>query len=201
MIDTTKPVDRTGNKWCGPLVLAAIMGTSTGEVCEALAVERQLTRGVRLSNGKIKRVRGRTADTMRGTYDTELFALLERNGFVLESIDVGARYRPGRHSTYVNDAGTRYASPRPPIFTTETWWPWTVLVRDCLPLWRWLLRVRNDNNAYIVHLPNHWAITARGMWCETHTKGDWIRAAQAPQGRRKVLKAWRVTRPGESHGN
>lgn len=35
-LETTKPVDRTGNRYCGPLVIAALAGFSTAEAAAAL---------------------------------------------------------------------------------------------------------------------------------------------------------------------
>lgn len=193
MIDTTKPVDRTGNTFCGPLVVAAILGTSTGAVVAEIAAKRQATRGVRLSTGKLRRVRARTADAIRGTYDTELFALLESRGVKLEPVDVGARYRPHRkirgRPCYVNTDGSRFSCP---LDLGDDWLPWTLLEREVLPLWRAALRLR-DGATYIVHLPGHWAIVSGGKWCETYTRGEWLPLAAAPCRNRQVKAAWRVT--------
>lgn len=200
MIDTSKPVDRTGNTFCGPLVVAAICGTSTGQVCESIAAMRQRTGGVQLGK-RVKRVRARTADKIKGTYDGELFAVLKSQGFAVAPVDVGARYRSQSvrgfyRDTFVSDDGKRFCRGAPPILDSRTWWPWTLIERECLPLWRWLLRVRDDAHTYIVHLPGHWAIAHAGQWCETYTDGKWVPANRAPRGSRKVINAWRVTRAG-----
>jgi len=56
-------IDRTGNRYCGPLVVAGILGTSTGDVAAQVASMRKRVGGVPLANGRIKRVRGRTGYT------------------------------------------------------------------------------------------------------------------------------------------
>lgn len=196
-IDTSKPVDRTGNAFCGPLVVAAILGTSTGRVASALAAVRQENHGVvKLGNGRAKRVRNRTTESIRGTYPAELETLLASYGYSFEPVDVGARFRMARklrgRPSYVNDAGTRFACPNPPLLSTETWHPWTVLEHCALPLWQGLSRLR-DGGTYIVFTPGHWALAHNGHWCETFTNGNWVRFSHAPKSSRRMLAAWRVT--------
>lgn len=196
MIDTTRPVDRTGNNYCGPLVLAAICGTSTGEIVRDIADERARLGGVRLCNGNIKRVRGRTPDKVRGTYDSELFMVLNQHGCAVENVDVGARYRRQfACATFINENASRFAKGFQPWDYAHPWSPCTMLVRDCRPLWLWLNRL--DNGVYIVHVPGHWAIAANGKWCETYTNGVWVDKRHAPKGNRKVIEAWKVIKPGQ----
>ena len=193
----TTTVDRTGNNFCGPLVVAAIVGTSTGQVAAEVANMRQAIGGARLSNGKLRRVRGRTADKVRGTYDTELFAVLLLHGFEATPIDVGNRYVPQfQRPVLVRADGKLFARNGMAVVGVDgnaEWLPWTVLQRTARPLWQVLPRL--TSGTYIINTPGHWALARDGQWCETLTHGNWLPYARAPQSKRKVLKAWRVTRP------
>lgn len=198
MLDTTKPVDRTGNAFCGPLVVAAILGTSTGNVATEVAnIRKRIGGAIIAHNGapKLKRVRARTGEAVRGTYDSELFAVLAAHGVRTEYVDVGARLRPHRklrgRPCYVNADGTRFhCGNGPPILSTEDWYPWTYLQSEALPLWRVMLRLQQGT--YIVHLPRHWAVLSDGKWCETYTGGEWRDMRAVPGRNRKVNAAWRV---------
>jgi hypothetical protein len=201
LINTNNPVNRDGNSFCGPLVVAAILGISTGEVAELIAARRRVNKGVRLASGKVKRVRGgRVAGhAIKGTYDSELFELLAERGYKVEEINVGARY--GRvYTGWINPEGTRVmrrdpanALPYPPLDYND-WKPWTFLRRAFRVLWTSIPKFKSGT--YIVNTPGHWAIASDGKWCETFTKGEWVPLALAPQSRRKVVRAWRVTRAG-----
>lgn len=195
-IDTTKPVDRTGNIYCGPLVVAAILGTSTGNIAAEVARMRVANGGAVTTTGKVRRVRARTAEAIRGTHTGELEALLTRAGFSLVPVDVGARYhahpKGRRGNGYVSSDGKRWLCTQF-LADGSRWLPWTLLEHRALPLWQAALRLR-DGGTYIVHLPGHWAIASDGKWCETHTQGQWVPLAAAPRGNRKVRAAWRVTR-------
>jgi hypothetical protein len=199
VIDTTKPVDRTGNTFCGPLVVAAILGTSTGVVAAELANQRVANKGA-LSYGKVRRARGYKQGIVKGTHGPECFALLERHGFALEGVDVGMRYRRMRKArgrdTFVNANFTHW-NVWPPLFAEDDdWYPATLVEREGLALWRVVVRKVFDSGTYIVQLPGHWAIAHDGKWCETYTRGEWVALRGAPSNRRKVLAAWRVTRAG-----
>ena len=193
----TATVDRTGNNFCGPLVVAAIVGTSTGQVAAEVANMRQAIGGARLSNGKLRRVRGRTADKVRGTYDIELFAVLKLHGYEATPIDVGNRYVPQfQRPVLVRADGKLFARNGMAVVGVDgnaEWLPWTVLQRTARPLWQVLPRL--TSGTYIINTPGHWALARDGQWCETLTHGNWLPYARAPQSKRKVLKAWRVTRP------
>jgi len=192
MIDTTKPVDRMGNSFCGPLVVAAIIGTSTGAVADMI----KHGRAAKAFAVPVGRKRRPKATVVRGTYENELFALLEAHGARIEPIDVGSRYiriRGARgRDTFVNATFTRWAASfLPPVLSTDEWYPCTILEREALPLWR--VAVLFDTGTYIVNTPNHWAIASDGKWCETYTKGEWVPLRNAPGRNRKVLRAWRVS--------
>lgn len=72
-LDTTKKVDRTGNRYCGPLVIAAITGMSTADAAASL-----------------RRITGRTSAVKR-VKNTELVATLSALGFVMRRIEVPKR--------------------------------------------------------------------------------------------------------------
>jgi hypothetical protein len=192
-IDTARPVDRAGNAFCGPLVVAAILGTSTGNVATEVANLRCKLKGARMADGTIKRIRGRRADKVRGTYNSELFAVLESRGLLIESVPVGGRWVEIRkcrgRSTYVNGSFTRMARGGMPPW--GDWYPVTLITREGRSLW--MLRQLFASGTYIVQLPGHWALAHDGLWCETHTSGQWVDIRVAPKSSRKVLQAWKIT--------
>ena len=182
ILDTSKPVDRTGNSYCGPLVVGAILGTSTGYVAESV---------LRLRREGLGHKRARKSGAIKGTYADELLRLLAQHGYRTEQIDIGARYRRRTYrETLVNDSFTRWAS-REPLFSTETWHPATLLRVAYPSLGMWLRTLRTDAT-YIVHLPRHWAIASAGKWSETHTDGKWIDFRGAPGRARHVTAAYLV---------
>jgi hypothetical protein len=191
MVDTSKPVDRTGNAYCGPLVCAAILGTSTGVVADTLATMRRSKDSACVVNGRIRRM----PKGVRGTFNLELFAILERNGFAIEPVDVGARYQrhhKTRHQTHVYTDANFKAWYSSDLFNSALL-PVTLLERTARPLWQ-CLAVLGDGATYVVNTPGHWAIASGGKWCETFTNGAWVELRAAPKSSRKVINAWRVTR-------
>ena len=156
---------------------------------------RQAVGGARLANGKLRRVRGRTADKVRGTYDIELLAVLLLHGFEATPIDVGNRYVPEFiRPVHVSADGKRFSRHGVPILDKpENWLPWSIVRRTARPLWQVLPRL--TSGTYIINTPGHWALARDGQWCETLTYGNWLPYCRAPQSNRKVLQAWRVTRP------
>jgi hypothetical protein len=189
---TDNPVNRDGNSFCGPLVVAAILGCSTGHVATLIARKRAQDKGVRLASGKLKNTRGKSADKIRGTYAVELFAILADHGITVEPVDVGARYERA-YTGYVNASVTRSVRGNTPLFSTEQWYPWTMIRHLYRTLWLSVSKFKSDT--YIISTPGHWAIASDGKWAETFTRGEWVPLALAPKSRRKVLQAWRVIRP------
>lgn len=196
MIDTTRPIDRTGNSYCGPLVLAGILGTSTGVIAAEVAKMRCEHKGARLSDGRVRRVRGRTAEAIRGTYDSELFGVLAAAGYRWEAIDVGARYvthrKAGPHAYVDSDFKQWQRGSVLFALNPDHWHPCTLLERRARPLWQ--VATRLLDGVFIVHLPNHWALCADGRWCETYTSGQWVPLRAAPKSYRRVLDAWRISK-------
>jgi hypothetical protein len=186
-LNTSKPVDRTGNTYCGPLVVASILGTSTGVVAQRIESMRKARDPVTIQrNGRPRR------GAVRGTYHTELRAVLEREGFGLRETDVGARYRRDRKYCYVNATCTRGANQLPMFAIPSEWHAVTWLKRQCPTLLNFLMHA--DNGTYIVNLPGHWAIVSNGQWCETHTRGEWVAKRAAPKQSRHVINAWQIER-------
>lgn len=192
-LDTSKPVDRTGNSFCGPLVVAAILGVSTGEVAAEVAAQRRKVKGVRLPSGRVLRARGRSADKVRATYHTEMLELLERHGYKTEVVDTGARLRRWKHNVLVNENFTRWASKQP-LLSAAVWLPASMLKVVALSLWQ--ARGKFTVGTFIIGTPGHWALISNGKWCETFTDGKWVDLRAAPCSNRHVIHAWRVTRAG-----
>lgn len=69
-LDTSKPVDRTGNRYCGPLVIAAITGMSTADAAAAL-----------------RRITGRTSAVKLVRHE-ELISTLSALGFVMRRMEI-----------------------------------------------------------------------------------------------------------------
>jgi hypothetical protein len=188
ILDTSKPVNRDGNTYCGPLVVAAIMGTNTGAVATAIT-------GMRAARDPVTILRGRKAPRrgpIRGTYYSELCALLERSGFGVRSVDVGVRFQPDRKWGYVNATCTRGARQLPMFANPSEWHAVTWLRAVYRPLWAFLSHA--DNGTYIVNTPGHWAIASGGQWCETYTRGEWVAKRAAPKQNRRVINAWQIER-------
>lgn len=191
ILDTSKPVDRTGNTYCGPLVVGAILGTSTGIIAERIA-------GMRVARDPVTIPRGRKAPRrgpIRGTYYTELCALLERAGYGLRPVDVGARYRRSNYVACYIDAEQKRmyrGGVTPAMAQVLDLWAYTPLKRVCDSLGSFLRGL--DAGTYIVNTPGHWAIASGGLWCETYTGGAWCAKRAAPKQTRRVLNAWQIER-------
>ena len=186
LIDTTKPVDRTGNTWCGPLVAAAILGTSTGVVADAVYNMRK-ARDPACHHKRVTRV-------VRGTYASELHALLKAYGYSIGESVAPIRYQPARRfGTYIRADGLRMCRAVP-ILSTADWHRWTMVERrGAWDLWR-CLKTLGTAGTFIIETPGHWALLSGGHWCETFTKGAWVPARGAPKQSRNVLNAWPVSR-------
>jgi hypothetical protein len=191
MIDTTKPVDRTGNAYCGPLVVAAILGCSTGKVAEEIAAYRVKNKGVRLPSGLVRRMKGRSADKIRGTHSAELLELLARHGIKTEAINPGARLIPWERNVMVNSQFTRWVR-KAPVLSTDDWVPASLVRLTGLTLWQ--ASSKFAEGTFIIVTPGHWAIISDGKWCETFTGGKWVDLRHAPKDNRRVISAWRVTK-------
>ena len=79
IINRDRPVDRTGNSFCGPLVIAAILGTSTAEAAER--VRRHVIR-------KCYR------NAVKGMYNEDLRYTLEVSGFAVYPLKIAKHYVP-----------------------------------------------------------------------------------------------------------
>jgi hypothetical protein len=181
--------------YCGPLVVANILGTSSAEVNADIERMRAIAGGMVYRGSIIQRTRKTAKSAVRGTTQTELFALLQRAGYSFESVDVGARvFRYTQRTAFINnDNGKGYLTsdglaPRAP----GNWLPFSPLKTRAAPLSLVLHRFRSGT--FIVETPSHWALARDGMWVETFTRGEWVPLSQAPKQRRVVLQAWRVAK-------
>lgn len=186
MLDTIESVDRTGNKFCGQLVLAAILGKSSGYIAECIA---QLRRTGRSKYSK------RTRDgSVKGTWNQELLQVLEDHGVKVEHVDTGARYYCKRRQIFIS------RQPSPSVWRCtyqrmSTDHPEASLVdlrKLTLQSWFFRLPAAERNGTYIVNVPGHWLLISGGKLVETHTDGKWVPFALAPKLRRTVNFAWRV---------
>jgi hypothetical protein len=88
---TRATVDRTGNRYCGPLVLAALMGCSTAEAA-----------------AKVRRVNGDHNRAIKGMHNYELIKTLKAAGHTLIDVPVAKHLVEARN----HRQGTAPALPR-----------------------------------------------------------------------------------------
>jgi hypothetical protein len=72
---TRSNVDRSGNSFCGPLVLAAILGCGTAKAAE-----------------KVRDVSTRRRGAVKGMWNSELLAVLRANGKTVTEVEVPRVY-------------------------------------------------------------------------------------------------------------
>jgi len=159
-------VDQTGNGFCGPLVLAAIMGCSTAEAAERV---RQATLQKR---------------AIKGTDWWELEMTLRQRGFRTSHKQVPAQ-------RYVADR-----VPGKPLLNGAKWDAQYTPVKLVGPtLAEWLRTTKRDPDAYyIIEVPHHWVLVKGRKFVDTFTEGEWVFLRSAPHRRKRVKAVWKVER-------
>lgn len=180
-------VDQTGNGYCGPLVLAAIIGCTTAEAAAL----------VRVGNG---------ARSVKGTNTSDLSFVLRTRGFRM------IEQRPQHH--LVEDRIPGQPSGVPSFSTT--WSSFTPSDRnangrmECIhtggpacqftalksvgpTLAQWMRSKRNPDVFYIVELSGHWVLVRGRKFIDTATKGEWVFLRSAPHRRKRVKNVWMVS--------
>lgn len=195
-----------GNKYCGPMVLATIMGCSTAEAAER----------VRLDAGVYRRA-------IKGMHNNEIVRTLNRNGWRTDEIKDGMRLRyvaarvPGRPTVQVDKTMERRdhrradiksyvrfddAMARKPHMVTylsgvsgSADWaaPYTPVKLVGSTLAEWMRTSKRDPDAYyIVQVTGHYVLVKGRKFIDNHTK-DWVFLRSAPWRRKRVEHVYKVT--------
>lgn len=196
--------DMSGNRYCGPMVLATIMGLSTAEAAEK----------VRLANSHVGRA-------VKGMHNSDLLRTLNRNGYrTEEQTGLRLRYvpdrRPGKPTVQVDktvercDHGRRDiksyvrfddAMARKPHMITyltnvsgPTDWsaPYTPVKRVGPTLAEWMRSKRDPDAFYIVNVTNHYVLVRGRKFIDNHSK-EWVFLRSAPHRRKRVAHVFKVT--------
>ena len=174
-VDTNVKVDTEGNSYCGPLVLAAIMGVDTAEAA----------RRVRAMKGYVPG--DANAAPIKGTHWWELRDTLARHGWRTTHLPVPKHTVKVQCFPGLPKAGWVSVNGKLPELTKD---------KQVGPTFAQWLRSRPDRGAmYIVEVTGHWVLVKGRKFVDTYTKGEWVFLGSAPHKRRRVCNAWLVT-PG-----
>lgn len=158
-IDTTKPVSRAGNKFCGPLTIAAITDATPGEAAELIfdcADRSKRHRSLKSPAG------------VKGIYNTEMLAVLRGLGYrcFWESGIASA--------TYIRFIGmTRRTVTDGAPYSSLIW----KIKRRTL---RTFVAKLDPALTVVVQLRGHYILIHDGKLCDTYTNGAWVAFADAP---------------------
>lgn len=166
------PVDRTGNGYCGPLVIAALLGISTAEAASEVR---------RRSNRRCY------ARAVKGMYNDDLVHVLKVNGLKVEKQPHGElRYFP------------RYRWPNGKSVAFESY---NGALGECTPveqrpvkptLARWLAERPDKSATYVVQVTGHYVLVSGRKFVDTHTRGQWVNIGDAPRRRKRVEHVWMI---------
>jgi hypothetical protein len=186
---TRQNVVRDGNRYCGPLVIAALLGCSTSE---AAAQVREATN---------------TDRPIKGMYNSDLIRTLAANGYQCVKQEVPRHYSVRRRIGRTVEQSVRNATRswemqrdgsiffwRPDSEFGDNNSPYTPLklVGPTLAAW---LRTREDKAAvYVVNVTGHYVLVAGRKFVDTGTRGEWVNIGDAPHRRSRVENVWRVSR-------
>jgi len=162
--------DRAGNKYCGPLVLAALLGTSTAEAA-----------------GIVRGQSGRRA--IRGMYHPELITALRANGYDVVEEAIELRYR-AHHSFGGGQWYTNEQDPDMPPGHRGA--PFTPVKRVGPTFAEWLRSRQVPSATHIVVVSNHYVLVQGRKMVDTHTHGVWTFIRSAPHRRKRVEKVFRI---------
>jgi hypothetical protein len=187
---TRQSVNRDGNRYCGPLVIAALLGCSTSEAAAKV------------------REAANTDRAIKGMFNGEMLKTLAWNGFKIENLKVPkhyeARRRPGQSIEdsveYCTNTWTRFR----PDGSILLWRPENdaslggssmtpvKLVGCTLAAW---LRQRPDRaGTYLINVTGHYVLVVGQKFVDTQTRGEWVSLKKAPHRRTRVENVWQVTK-------
>lgn len=168
---TRQNVVRDGNRYCGPLVIAALLGCTTAE---AAAKVREATDSDR---------------AIKGMFNHEMLKTLARNGFTVAQREVPklylARRRPGQSA----EDAVRYSYEQNGPDA-----PYTPLKLTGCTLAAWLRQRPDRAGTYVINVTGHYVLVVGRKFVDTGTRGEWVSIAKAPHRRMRVENVWQVSK-------
>lgn len=188
---TRQSVNRDGNRYCGPLVLAALLGCTTAE---AAAKVREATN---------------TDRAIKGMYNNDMIKTLVRaGGFDVRQLEVPkhyqARRRPGQAVADVVEYCTNTWTKYGPNGQLLLWRPnndhslggsamTPVKLVGCT-LAAWLKQRPDRAGTYVINVTGHYVLVVGQKFVDTQTRGEWVSIRKAPHRRTRVENVWQVSR-------
>lgn len=190
---TSQSVDRSGNHYCGPLVIAALLGCSTAEAAAK----------VRLATNSDRPV--------KGMYNNDMLKTLIRvGGFDVKQLEVPKHYEPRRRIgqriedtvEYCTNTWTKYHDGK-----VLLWRPnndhslggsaMTPVKQVGCTLAAWLRQRPDRAGTYVINVTGHYVLIVGRKFVDTATRGEWVSIAKAPHRRTRVENVWQVSRCAE----
>lgn len=185
-------VDRTGNSYCGPLVLAAIMGCTSAEAAN-----------------RVRAVRG--LKVVKGTLPQDLWCTLRAHGYRSYHEYVPQRYinarKPGKPGTSIDTVALQRCPQSTAYRVAGVSMEWMPGSGGLNPVWgapytpiklagptlaEWMRSKRDPDAYYVVGLSDHWVLVKGRKFIDTFTKGQWVFLRSAPHRRKRVRSVFRV---------
>ena len=169
-ITRTNVEDRSGNRYCGPLVIAALLGVSTTEAAAK----------VRDTDPRITAV--------KGMYNSTMVSTLRNNGYrvIEETVPKHLVRKPfaGTHWSYDwrrDSQDTDESAYSPLMKVGPTFAEWLRSRDECQRV-----------STYVVVVSNHYVLVSGRKMVDTFTKGVWTAIGKAPHRRKRVESVYRV---------
>jgi hypothetical protein len=182
---TRQSVTRDGNRYCGPLVIAALLGCSTAEAAAKVRASTDVLGAV------------------KGMYNGDLIKTLEANGYKLTAVEVSKRYAVSRgvgesvgdaiHYTRLTKVRRPDGSYRESINTNDNPAPFTPLKLVGETLASWLRNRKDKAGTYVINVTDHYVLVVGRKFVDTYTRGEWVPIGKAPHRRTRVARVWQVT--------
>jgi hypothetical protein len=179
----TKSVDRTGNLYCGPLVIAALLNCSTGEATAA-----------------VRRVTGKDG-AIKGMHNGSVLATLQAHGYTCAEMPVPkvciAARGVGEPKGVVTHGAAFWKDAtghRLPQAHEGDYAQWCAMKMTGITFAAWLRQRKNKAGTYLVNVTGHYVLVSGRKFVDTYTKGEWVNIGKAPHRRTRVVKVWEITK-------